>query len=555
MKTRITIFLLLICVQITAVSWTLNKRQLCDLEMLQVGAFAPLNGFLGKEDYVSVVTTMRLKNGALWPMPITLDVDDKTAQKLSSGEILELKDSHGTLLAKLHVNDVWQPDKKREALEVFGTLDEAHPAVYELMKIKHKTYVGGTLETIALPPHYSFNDLRKTPAELKAYFKERGIDKVVAFQTRNPMHRAHTELTRRAQAKTGAHLLIQPIVGDTKPGDIDPFTRVRCYRAVKKIYPEGEVTLCTLPLAMRMGGPREALWHALIRKNYGATHFIIGRDHAGPGNGSDGKPFYAPYASQELAKKHAKEIGIEIVTSQEMVYVKEIDGYLPEDEIKEGMTVMKISGTELRRRLRSSEEIPAWLSYPEVLAELQKAYRPKKSQGFALALTGLSGSGKSTIAEALQERLTEVQTRSVSLLDGDVIRENLSPTLGFSKEERSLNVKRVGFVASEIAKSGGIALIALIAPYEEDREKNRALISKAGGYHEIYVSTPLKVCEARDVKGLYAKARRGDIKQFTGIDDPYEPPKKPDLALNTAECSVEEAVERIALLLEEKGYL
>ncbi|QXD14339.1 bifunctional sulfate adenylyltransferase/adenylylsulfate kinase [Rhodocaloribacter litoris] len=537
-------------------SITLTPRQICDIELLLNGGFSPLRGFLNRADYDGVVENMRLADGTLWPIPVTLDVPEETAKKLGEGDRVALRDQTGLLLAVLTVGDVWRPDKQREAEKVFGTTSTGHPAVAYLFDEAGDYYVGGTLEGIQLPRHYDFHDLRRTPRQMRALFEEKGWDRVVAFQTRNPMHRAHKELTDRAAEEIGGHLLIHPVVGMTKPGDIDYYTRVRCYRELLKYYPEGRATISLLPLAMRMGGPREAVWHAIIRKNYGCTHLIVGRDHAGPGKDRDGTPFYGPYDAQELILKHSEELGIGVVDFKLMVYVPSKDTYMPIDEAKaQGLAFEMISGTQLRRMLADGDEIPAWFSYPEVVAELRKTHPPKHRQGFTVFFTGLSGSGKSTIANALMVKLLERGGRPVTLLDGDVVRTHLSKGLGFSKEDRSTNVQRIGFVASEITKHRGIALCAPIAPYEADRRANRNLIEQYGGYIEVFVDTPLEECEKRDVKGLYAKARAGIIKGFTGIDDPYEAPTDAEIVLDTVNNDAEACADQVLHYLIEAGYL
>ena len=382
-----------------------------------------------------------------------------------------------------------------------------------------------------------------------------GWKTIVAFQTRNPMHRAHKELAVRAAREIGGNILIHPVVGMTKPGDVDHYTRVRCYKKIMEKLPEDTGIMSLLPLAMRMGGPREAVWHTIIRKNFGCSHLIIGRDHAGPGNGSNGIPYYGPYDAQELVKKHEDEIGVKMVPFKLMVYVKERSEYMPENEVSENFTKLNVSGTELRRRLDQDLEIPEWFSYPEVVEELRHANPPKDRRGFTVFFTGLSGSGKSTIANALLVKLLEHGRRRVTLLDGDIVRINLSSELGFSMEHRNLNITRIGFVASEITKNGGIAICAPIAPYEKVRKYNRDLISRVGGYIEVHVSTPLETCEQRDVKGLYAKARQGIIKGFTGIDDPYEKPINPEICIDTTNKTQEEAVQKVLVYLENEGYL
>ena len=536
-------------------SWDLTPRQLCDLEMLLSGAFAPLKGFLNQPDYDSVVESMRLANGILWPIPITLDVQPSFAEKVQVGETIELRDPEGVLLAHLQLESIWTPNKTLEAEKVFGSNDLLHPGVYYLQHKAGSVYLGGAIETVELPQHYDYRQHRHTPAELKALFKKLGWHKVVAFQTRNPMHRAHQELTFRAARELEANLLLHPVVGMTKPGDIDHFTRVRCYEQLIKHYPEQTTFLSLLHLAMRMAGPREAVWHALIRKNYGCTHFIIGRDHAGPGKNSQGQDFYAPYAAQELAKQFEAEMGIQIISFENMVYVQDRAEYLAESEVAPGELVLNILGTEFRRRLREGLEIPTWFSYPEVISELRRSYPPRHQQGFTVFFTGLSGSGKSTVANALLVKLMEMGGRPVTLLDGDVVRKNLSSELSFSKEHRDLNIRRIGFVASEITKNGGIAICAPIAPYSAVRREVRELVENYGGFIEIHVATPIEECERRDRKGLYAKARAGLVKGFTGIDDPYEAPEQPELKLDTSEITPDECAHKVLLTLERLGFI
>jgi sulfate adenylyltransferase len=536
-------------------SWDLTPRQLCDVELLANGGFSPLRGFLARADYDSVCARMRLANGTLWPMPITLDVPEELAGKLSAGSVLALRDPEGVMLAALHVVDVWKPDLTAEAQAVFGTTNPEHPGVAHLLQRSHPCYVGGRLEVLELPIHYDYRSSRLTPAELRAEFLRLGWRRIVAFQTRNPMHRAHQELTLRAAKSVEANLLIQPVVGMTKPGDVDHYTRVRCYQALLPHYPHGTVKLALLPLAMRMGGPREAVWHAIIRKNYGCTHFIIGRDHAGPGSDSSGKPFYGPYDAQELLLKHQEEIGVGIVPFRMMVYIQELDSFVPEDEIPKGMREMNISGTELRRRLNEGLDIPHWFTFPEVAKELKRSYPPRHRQGFTVFFTGLSGSGKSTIANALLVKFLEIGGRPVTLLDGDLVRKHLSSELGFSKEHRDINIRRIGFVASEITKNGGIAICAPIAPYHAVRREVRGMVEEGGGFVLVHIATPLEVCEARDRKGLYAKARAGIVKEFTGISDPYEAPDDAELVIDTSEVSPDEAAQQIILHLEREGYV
>ena len=564
-------------------SWDLTPRQLCDLELLMSDAFSPLTGFMGKADYDRCVSEMRLADGTLWPIPITLDVTEEAAAAISQGTRIALRDAEGVMLAVLNVEDVWQPDRDAEAAMVFGSHDNGtvgqpdsgtvgqgdsgtapraprtahleHPGVRYLLDQSNPVYVGGRIEGLQSPVHYDYRRLRRTPAELRAEFTKLGWRKIVAFQTRNPMHRAHQELTLRAAKEIQANLLIHPVVGMTKPGDVDHYTRVRCYQALLPHYPRNTAMLSLLPLAMRMGGPREAVWHAIIRKNHGCTHLIVGRDHAGPGSDSSGTPFYGPYEAQELLQQHEEELGVSMVPFKLMVYLEDDDRYVPVDEVPEGARSLSISGTELRERLADGRDIPQWFTFPEVVSELRKSHPPRQGQGFTVFFTGLSGSGKSTIANVLMVKFLEMGGRPVTLLDGDLVRKNLSSELRFSREHRDINIQRIGFVASEITKNGGIAICAPIAPYESVRRHNRALIRQGGGYILVHVATPLEVCEQRDRKGLYAKARAGIIKEFTGISDPYEEPADAEVVIDTTDVTQEEAAQQIILFLEKEGYV
>ncbi|WP_102224398.1 bifunctional sulfate adenylyltransferase/adenylylsulfate kinase [Acidimangrovimonas sediminis] len=536
-------------------SWDLTPRQVCDLELLMNGGFYPLKGFMTEADYDGVLKDMRMSDGALFPMPITLDVGEKFAEGIEPGQDIALRDAEGVILAILSVTDKWVPNKAKEAEAVFGADDLAHPAVNYLHNTAGNVYLGGPVTGIQQPVHYDFKGRRDTPNELRAYFRKMGWRRVVAFQTRNPLHRAHQELTFRAAREAQANLLIHPVVGMTKPGDVDHFTRVRCYEAVLDKYPQATTTMSLLNLAMRMAGPREALWHAIIRKNHGCTHFIVGRDHAGPGKNSAGEDFYGPYDAQEMVRKHQEEVGIEMVDFKHMVYVQERAQYEPADEIEDGVTVLNISGTELRRRLREGLEIPEWFSFPEVVTELRRTSPARSKQGFTVFFTGFSGSGKSTIANALMVKLMEMGGRPVTLLDGDVVRKNLSSELGFSKEHRDLNIRRIGYVASEITKNGGIAICAPIAPYTATRRAVREDIEQYGAFVEVHVATALEECERRDRKGLYKLAREGKIKEFTGISDPYEAPENPELRVETENVEVDNCAHQVLLKLESMGLI
>jgi len=537
-------------------SWDLTARQLCDLELLLSGGFSPLHGFMCRPDYEGVCHNMRLASGVLWPIPVTLDVTEDFVRSLKPGSSkIALRDPEGVMLAVVNVEDVWQPDRKAEAQAVFNSTSSAHPGSDYVINKSNSWYVGGRVEGVQLPTHYDFRALRLTPLELRAEFARLGWRRVVAFQTRNPMHRAHVELTFRAANSVEASLLIHPSVGMTKPGDVDYFTRVRCYQLLLSKYPPGTVKLSMLPLAMRLGGPREAIWHALIRKNHGCTHLIVGRDHAGPGKDTNGKPFYGPYEAQELFKKHEAEIGVTMVPFSMMVYLEGQDKYVPDNEVPEGARVLNLSGTDLRQRLNEGREIPAWFTYPEVVHELRRSFPPRHKQGVTIFFTGLSGSGKSTIANVLRTKFLETGGRPVTLLDGDLVRKHLSSELGFSKEHRDLNIRRIGYVASEITKNGGIAICAPIAPYDATRRAVRQMVELHGGFILVHVATPIDVCEQRDRKGLYAKARAGIVKEFTGISDPYEEPKDAEVVINTADLSPEESAQEIILHLEREGFI
>ncbi|KAK5159641.1 sulfate adenylyltransferase [Cryomyces antarcticus] len=536
----------------------LNERQLCDLELILNGGFSPLEGFMNQKDYNGVVDNNRLADGNLFSIPICLDLNKATIDEsgVKPGARVTLRDFRDDRdLAIITVDDVYQPDKHKEAKEVFGADDEAHPAVKYLHHTAGEYYVGGKVDAIDRLMHYDYVALRYSPAELRLHFDKLGWSRVVAFQTRNPMHRAHRELTVRAARARQANVLIHPVVGLTKPGDIDHFTRVRVYQALLPRYPNGMAVLGLLPLAMRMGGPREAIWHAIIRKNHGATHFIVGRDHAGPGKNSQGQDFYGPYDAQDAVEKYRDELGIEVVPFQQMTYLPDTDEYKPKDEVEKGIRTLDISGTELRSRLRTGREIPEWFSYPEVVRVLRESHPPRNKQGFTVFLTGYQNSGKDAIARALNVTLNQQGGRSVSLLLGETVRAELSSELGFSKDDRNKNIMRIGFVASELTRAGAAVIAAPIAPFESSRRYARETVEKFGSFYLVHVSTPLEYCEKTDRRGIYAKARRGEIKGFTGVDDPYEAPIKADLVVNLEQSNVRTAVHQIVLLLEAEGLL
>ena len=536
-------------------SLKLSDRHLCDLELIMNGGFSPLDGFMSKDDYDSVVSNVRLSNGSLWSIPVTLDVSDKFLSEISKSSKIALRNKEGFILAVLNIKDIWKPDLELEAQSVFGTKDTKHPGVHYLLNTSKKNYIGGKIEKVTNPHHYDFQYLRHSPAELKSIFKNKKWDKIIAFQTRNPLHKAHFELTIMAMEDLGANLLVHPVVGMTKSGDVNHYTRTRCYNHVMREYPKNSAFLSLLPLAMRMGGPKETLLHAIIRKNYGCTHMIVGRDHAGPGLNSNNEPFYGPYEAQDMLEKYQDELGIEMVPFKFMVFIPKSGKYKAIDDVSKDEEYKTISGTELRQLLDKGKGIPEWFTFKSVARELELSNLPLTKRGLTIFFTGLSGSGKSTLANGLVTRLLQEGSRPVTLLDGDIVRTHLSSELGFSKKHRSINIKRIGYVASQITKNGGIAVCAPIAPYDEDRSFNRKLISEEGGYLEIFVNTPLEKCEERDSKGLYALAREGKIKEFTGISDPYEEPKNAEIVIDSSNKSPEKLVKQIYEKIVDMGYI
>ncbi len=530
----------------------ISDRNLCDLELLAVGGFSPLDRFMGFADYQRVLTEMRLADGTLFPIPVTLTISKEDLP--TRGEWITLRDSRNYIIAMMRLEEVFRWDPTREARLVLGSTDHRHPLVSEMARWGDLC-ISGELRIINLPKYYDFVDLRRTPAEVRGALTALGQERVVAFQTRNPMHRVHEALTKRAVERVGGSLLIHPVVGMTKPGDVDHYTRVRVYKTLVEHYYDGYPTvLSLLPLAMRMAGPREALWHAIIRRNYGATHFVVGRDHAGPGKDSAGRPFYGPYEAQDMLTQYAEEIGVSPVTFRELVYLEEQDDYVAAEEAPEDAKALFLSGTQVREDyLEKGKALPTWFTRPETAEILRETYPPRHKQGLCLWFTGLSGSGKSTIANALLPMLLE-RGRQATVLDGDVVRTHLSKGLGFSQEDRDTNILRIGFVAGEIARHNGTVICAAISPYRSTRNEARKMVGDER-FIEIYVNTPLEVCEERDVKGLYARARRGEIKGFTGIDDPYEAPLNPELVMDTVDRTPEENARLIVEYLDERGYL
>lgn len=538
-------------------SLTLTQRQLCDLELLLNGGFSPLRGFMDRRTYDAVVAGARLPDGELWPIPIVLDIGPDLADKLRPGQPLALRDPEGFMPAVLTVSELWEADKEREANLVYGTDSPLHPGVRHLKTQVKGVYVAGTLEGIELPAHHDFESLWNTPAELRHQFAKTGWRRVLAFQTTNPMHKLQRRLVIEAAKANAAHILIHPAVGETRPGDLHYYARVRCYKAIARHLPHEMTNLSLLPLAMRMAGPREALLHALVNRNYGCSHLLMGPDHGSPPSlPQQGGRFYPPDAAMDYVLGLGEEVGIQVVAVPEHRYVPAKQTFLPLARIvEESLEAKHLDSADLRLHLLQGKEIPEWFSYPEVLGELRRVYPPRSRQGITVFFTGLSGSGKSTLANIIYAKLVESGGRPVSLLDGDIVRQNLSSELGFSKAHRDINIRRIGFVASEITKNGGIAICAPIAPYGETRRAVREMIEAHGAFIEIHVATPLEVCESRDRKGLYAKARKGLIPEFTGISDPYEAPENPEMRIDTSDLAPTEAAQSILLYLFKEGYL
>ena len=533
----------------------LTEHQVCDLELLAVGALSPLSGFMVRSDYESVIDRMRLQDGTVWPIPVCLDIPQITAGSLEAGQSVALRDPEGVLLAVMHISDIWPADLKKEARQVHGSLDMGHPGVHHLLREKQDYYVGGRLEVVSLPSHFDFRQLRLTPWEIRSAYRRLGWNRVIGFTTRNAIHRPQFEVTISAMRKIRANLLILPFTGKNPLEDFSHYTRVRCHKKVIRHYPPDAVLLNLLAHSMRMAGPKDAVLHAIIAKNFGCTHFIIGHAHATPINPATGEPYYNLEEQRPMIRQLCHEVGIEPVCFDKMVYRVDEDIYMPENEVEKEAHFTYLSAAQIRERIRTGRMIPQWAAFPEVIQEMKKAYPPPDMQGITLFLTGLPGAGKSTIAKVLYARFLEIGNRPVTLLDGDIVRHHLSSELSFSKEHRDINVRRIGFVASEITKNRGVAICAPIAPYAETRGEIRRMIEAYGGFIEVHVATPLEVCEKRDRKGMYAKAKAGLIKGFTGVDDPYETPQAPEVRVETSDRTPEESAQEILLYLGQKGYL
>ncbi len=523
-------------------SWDLSQHQICDLELLLNGSFSPLTGYLLHKDYESVCSYMRLSDNTIWPIPIILDVTEDFAIKVKNDQKVALRDPEGVMIAVLTIQDIWKPNHDNEAEVIYTNGENKQPGVEDLLKNKDTYYLGGSIKGIQLPEHYDFHTLRFTPQEVRSNISRLGWNRVTGYQPIKIMHRAQYELTRKVIEKLNANLLMQPLVGIIKPGDNNHFTRIRCYQALLPHYPKATAILSLLPLVRRLPQSREILLKAIISKNYGCRDLIV--EFSSPSKVID-----------EMADKWSDELGIRLLPCPNMVYMEKENTFIPKTEIPEGRISSTITENELKERIYSGKSIPEWFTFTEIENELKRSYPPRKKQGFTVFFTGLSGSGKSTIARALMSRFMEIGGRPVTLLDGDIVRKNLSSELGFSREHRNINIRRIGFVASKITKNGGIAICAPIAPYDSIRKDVRAMMTSLGGFFLVHVATPLKVCEARDRKGLYAKAKAGLIKEFTGISDPYELPDDAELTIDTAILTTQEAMQKIVAHIASEGYL
>jgi sulfate adenylyltransferase len=534
---------------------TLSDHHMCDLELIATGALSPLEGFMVQADYESVIDRMRLQDDTLWPIPVTLDISKNKANGMEAGQSAALRDPEGFLLAVMHIEDIWKPDKEREAQGVFNFTEAVHPGVRHLFNEVKEYYVGGRIEVISLPLHYDFKKLRQTPLEVRSACRKFGWQRMVGYQTSSVMHRQQFEITLEAMRRAKANLLLLPVVGVIRTEEFDYYTRVRCNQKVMRHYPPDTHILSLLPHFLRMAGPREAILNAIIAKNYGCTHFMVSHDHADPCIGRNNGCSYNGAETGSIIEKCKDDLGIPILRFEQMVYLSLEDEHRFINKVPKNSRTIQMNGSDIRARIRTGRKVPGWASFPEVLDELRKAYPPPSQQGFTVFCTGLSGAGKSTVAKVLFSKMLEIGQRPVTLLDGDIVRHNLSSELTFSKEHRDINVRRIGFVATEITKNRGIAICAPIAPYERTRLEIRQAIEAHGGFIEIHVATPLHECEKRDRKGMYAKARAGLIKGYTGIDDPYEAPKAPELYIDTTDITPDEAAQEILLYLGQKGYI
>ncbi len=534
----------------TLPSLDLSWKQICELELLLNGALSPLPGYMNQAEMHSVLAGMKLPDGMFWPRPVLLTVSEKAAEKLAAGQTVALRDGEGVMPAILHISEVWraEPEAEMRLAETSGV------PIARALAEPGQYYVGGRLEGVTLPPRHDFLSLRLTPAEMREQFARLGWRRVMAYQPSQPLHRPQYEFLLRTAKQQESNLLVHAVAGSDPVLESGHFALVRACQALMPRLPAATSMLALNPMTPWAAGPRKTLLKAIMARNYGCSQLVIGGETPLEGRQRRGQD--TPNLAKDSVYAVAREsLGVTLLPFPRMVYVEDRDEWLAEEEVPAGARTESMSGTELTRRLMQNLKVPDWFSFPEVLDELRKAYPPRSRQGFTVFFTGLSGSGKSTIARALTVRLMEMGGRRVSLLDGDIVRTHLSSELGFSKAHRDINIRRIGFVASEISKHGGIAICAPIAPYRATRRAVRGMIEEWGGFLEIHVSTSIEVCEQRDRKGLYAKARAGLIPEFTGVSDPYEVPERPELAIDTTRYSVDEAVQMIVLKLEHEGYL
>jgi sulfate adenylyltransferase len=536
-------------------SLDLSWKQICELELLLNGALSPLTGYMNQAERHSVLSGMKLPDGLFWPRPVMLVVSEKAAQNLAAGQTVALRDSEGVMPAILHISEVWPADPEAE----MALAEASGVPLARTQAEAGQFYVGGRLEGVTLPPRHDFLNLRLTPAEMREQFARLGWRKVMAYQPSQALHRPQYEFLLRTAMQQEANLLIHAVAGSDPVLESGHFALVRACQALMPRLPASTSMLALNPMTPWAAGPRKTLLKAIMARNYGCSQLVTGGEtvleslhkESSQRRGQD-----TPNLSSDTVYAVAKEsLGVTLLPFPRMVYVEDRDEWLPEETVPADTRSESMSGAELTRRLMQNIKVPEWFSFPEVLDEMRKAYPPRKQQGFTVFFTGLSGSGKSTIARALTVRLMEMGGRRVSLLDGDIVRTHLSSELGFSKAHRDINIRRIGFVASEITKHGGTAICAPIAPYQATRRAVRSMIEEWGGFLEIHVSTSVEVCEGRDRKGLYAKARAGLIPEFTGVSDPYEIPENAELTIDTTRYSVEEAVQMIVLKLEHEGYL
>jgi len=504
-------------------AWTLDDTQLGDLELIISGAFAPLTGFMGAADLAAVAAHGTLADGTPWPVPVRLSVPAQAVPL--DADHLVLQDQEGSPLAVLAISE-WIPDGET-------------------------TTLAGPVTALRAPEHGPFRGLRRYPADVRAELLDgaaaaapagRVPGAVLAYVTRRPLHRRHIGQLRHHADLLNARLLLLPLV--TGPAEVvtRPEALVRTVLAASRYLPASTLVV-PVPLARRDAGPDADLRaSAIVAAAYGATHLLAADDsglHDGGRNGTLSLP----------------DAPISVIREAEWAYDPIREVWRPLALIEPGAERGELTDDEVGALLDSGDPIPAWFTQEEIAAELRRARPPRRERGLVVFFTGLSGSGKSTIARGLAEALAERGDRTVSLLDGDHVRQLLSAGLTFSRSDRDRNIARIGYVAAEVARHGGIAICAPIAPYAAARAAAREMVTQTGDFMLVYVATPVEVCAARDRKGLYAKARAGLIDAFTGVSDPYEEPRDADLVLDTSAMKTADAVNAVLRLLITGGWL